>query len=224
MLQASTLDFLKNLKKNNNKEWFDANRKAYETARNNFIDVTATVLQGIGKVDESLAKLEPKKCIFRINRDVRFSKDKSPYKTNFGMSFSRGGKNAMSAGYYFHLEPEECFIGGGIYMPMPNEVKKIRQEIDYNFADFKKIIHQRTFVQTFNNLDFSKEFSLQRPPKGYDESNEAIDYLKLKTWIVSLKVTEPEILDKNLPNRIIKAFEVMQPFIFFLNNALGVEG
>jgi len=124
MLQSSTIKFLKDLKKNNTKEWFDANKKTYESAKKDFLDLTESVLRGIAAKDKSLSHLESKKCVFRINRDVRFSKDKSPYKTNMGMSVSKGGKSAMAAGYYFHLEPGACFIGGGIYMPMPDEVKK----------------------------------------------------------------------------------------------------
>ncbi len=221
MLQPSTIKFIKDLKKNNTKEWFDANRKIYEAAKADFLNLTEAVLKAITAKDETLAHLEAKKCVFRINRDVRFSKDKSPYKTNMGMSISKGGKLAMSAGYYFHLEPGACFIGGGIYMPMPDEVKKIRQEIDYNWEEFKKIITSKKFVAVFGDVTKSAEFSLVRPPKGYDETNPAIDYIKLKSWIASTALQDVELADKNLVKKIVTVFEVMKPLINFLNR--GIE-
>lgn len=220
MLQASTIKFLTDLKKNNTKEWFDKNKKVYETAKQNFIELTTDVLAGIAKTDETLAHLEAKKCIFRINRDVRFSKDKSPYKTNFGMSISKGGKTSLVAGYYFHLEPGQCFVGGGIYMPMPEEVKKIRQEIDYNWAEFKKIINNKKFVTTYEDLDFSKEFTLVRPPKGYEENNEAIKYIKLKSWVATTKINDDDLVSKDLAQKIVKSFEHLFPLIEFINKAV----
>lgn len=222
MLQQSTIQFLKNLKKNNNKEWFEKNRKQYEQAKQDFLELTSEVLKKAGANDATIANLDPKKCVFRINRDVRFSKDKSPYKTNMGMHFSKGGKNAMSAGYYFHLEPEACFIGGGIYMPMPDEMKKIRQEIDYNWAAFKKIITHKKFVAAFNDLSKTGEFSLSRPPKGYDETNPAIEYLKLKSFTTSTSLQDTDLTDKMLVKKIVTAFETMKPLIDFLNNAVEV--
>jgi uncharacterized protein (TIGR02453 family) len=220
MLQSSTIKFLKDLKKNNTKEWFDANRKIYEMAKADFLNLTEVVLKSIAAKDETLAHLEPKKCVFRINRDVRFSKDKSPYKTNMGMSISRGGKSAISAGYYFHFEPDACFIGGGIYMPMPDEVKKIRQEIDYNWDEFKKIIASKKFSSVFGDVTKSAEFSLVRPPKGYEETNPAIDYIKLKSWIASASLQDEELTDKNLVKKIVTVFEVLKPLIDFLNRGI----
>lgn len=220
MLHASTIKFLTDLKKNNTKEWFDKNKKNYETAKQNFIELTTEVLAGIAKTDISLAHLEAKKCIFRINRDVRFSKDKSPYKTNFGMSISKGGKASSAAGYYFHLEPGQCFIGGGIYMAMPDEVKKIRQEIDYNWADFKKIISNKKFATTYKDLDLSKEFTLVRPPKGYEENNVAIKYLKLKSWVATTKLSDEDLMSKDLVKKVVTTFETLFPLISFINNAL----
>lgn len=220
MLQPTTIQFLKNLKKNNNKEWFDANKKICEAAKQDFVELTAQVLQGIGKIDATVAHLEPKKCIFRINRDVRFSKDKSPYKTNFGMSISKAGKTGVAAGYYFHLEPGSCFVGGGLYAPMPAEVNKIRQEIDYNFKHFKSIITNKKFVETYNALDASKEFSLVRPPKGYDETNEAIQYIKLKSWIATQTLEDSWLTNKDLVKSIVASFATLKPLIDFLNEAI----
>lgn len=220
MLQQSTLQFLSNLKKNNTKEWFDANKKLYENAKQDFLQLTTDVLNGISTVDTTLSHLEPKKCIFRINRDVRFSKDKSPYKTNFGMSISKAGKTSFAAGYYFHLEPEQCFMGGGIYMPMPDEVNKIRQEIDYCYTDFKKIITNKKFIETYKTIETSAEYSLVRAPKGYDENNPAIQYIKLKSWIATTPVANADITNKNLVKQIVTAFTTLMPLINFINKAV----
>jgi uncharacterized protein (TIGR02453 family) len=220
MIQATTIKFLKDLKKNNTKEWFGINRKVYETAKQDFLALTTEVLQGIAAKDETLAHIEPKKCVFRINRDVRFSKDKSPYKTNMGMSIAKAGKNSLSAGYYFHFEPGACFIGGGLYMAMPEEVKKIRQEIDYNWNEFNKIITSKKFVATFKGLNKSADFTLVRPPKGYDENNPAIEYIKLKSWIAGASLTDEGLFDKNLSKKIVSTFETLQPLVDFINRAL----
>ncbi len=160
MLQPSTLKFLKDLKKNNNKPWFDANRKRYEESKIDFANFIQNVIDAHSKKDKSISSLKAKDCLFRINRDVRFSKDKSPYKTNFGASINKGGRKAMnSAGYYFHLEPGQLFIGGGVYQPMPPELNKLRQEVDYCFDEFKKIIGAKKFKSVYGDLDKSKEFS-----------------------------------------------------------------
>lgn len=143
MLQQNTLTFLSNLKKNNHKDWFEKNRNHYEDAKNNFLAFVTEVIALVEKIDPSIVGLEAKKCVFRINRDVRFSKDKSPYKTNMGASISKGGKKIQCAGYYFHLEPNNTFIAGGLWMPPAEQLQKLRQEIDYNFDEFKKIITKK---------------------------------------------------------------------------------
>jgi len=220
MLQTSTLAFLKNLKINNTKEWFDTNRKLYESAKTDFTALVDHLIHEFGKKDTSIASLQAKDCIFRINRDVRFSKDKSPYKTNMGASFSKGGKKSLLAGYYVHLEPGNSFTGGGIYMPDTDAIKKIRQEIDYCFSDFSKILHNKKFASRYGDLDKGKELSLSREPKGYEKDNPAIDYLKLKSWIAMTPLTDEDLTDKNLSKKIISAFEALQPMIEFLNRAL----
>jgi uncharacterized protein (TIGR02453 family) len=136
MLQSSTLQFLQSLQKNNNKPWFDENRKKYESAKENFAEFVEALINGIAAFDPTIQNLTAKNCMFRINRDVRFSKDKSPYKTNMGASISKGGKKINLAGYYFHCEPGKSFAAGGFYMPMAPELAKIRQEIDYNFKEW----------------------------------------------------------------------------------------
>jgi uncharacterized protein (TIGR02453 family) len=220
MLQTSTLKFLNQLKKNNNKPWFEANRKAYESAKQDFESFIASILSALGKTDEMIADLKAKECMFRINRDVRFSKDKSPYKTNMGASIKRGGKKSIFAGYYFHLEPGKSFAGGGMWMPDPVTTKKIRQEISYCHDEFKSIISTRKFKSVYGDLDKDKEFSLINLPKGYEQDDPAGDYLRLKSWIATNEITDAEITSKGLTKKVVDSFLTLQPLLNFINRSL----
>ena len=218
MINKETIGFLKKLKKNNSKEWFDNNRTSYLTAKENHLDFVTGVLQAMKSIDSTLQDIQPKNCIFRINRDVRFSANKNPYKTNFGASFSKGGKKISCAGYYFHVEPGACFIGGGYWMPMADDLNKIRQEIDYNFDEFKKIINEKKFINSFGELDTKEK--LVRPPKGYEKDNSALEYLKLKSFIVMASIEDDELLDRHLAQKVISHFQSMKPLVDFLNKAI----
>lgn len=220
MLQASTIKFLKNIKKNNNKSWFDINRKQYETAKEDFAQFVQLLINKQGKADQSIASLKAKECMFRINRDIRFAKDKSPYKTNFGASINKGGKKAIVAGYYFHLEPGQSFAGGGMYMPMPDDLRKVRQEIDYDWDSFKKIISSKKFKAVYGGLDRSEEYLLSRVPKGYEADNPAADYLRLKSFIAFVPLTDTDLTSKTLVKKTIDAFQTLQPVLNFLNEAV----
>ena len=220
MLQSSTIKFLKDLKKNNNKPWFDAHRNQYEEARNDFGGFIQSVIDKYGNNDPSIKTLVAKDCMFRINRDIRFSKDKTPYKSNFGASINKGGKKSMLAGYYFHLEPGRSFAGGGVWMPMPDDLKKLRQEIDYNLADFKKIITSKKFKSVYGELDRSAEYVLTRVPKGYEPDNPAAEYLKLKSYITMISMKDVNLTSKDLVKNTVTAFEALKPLIIFLNHAI----
>lgn len=221
MLQITTTRFLKGLKKNNNKAWFDQHRPEYEAAKTDFAAFIQQLIQTHGKKDASIRNLLAKDCMFRINRDVRFSKDKSPYKTNFGASINKNGKKAMNcAGYYFHLEPGACFAGGGLYMPMPEELRKVRQEIDYNFGGFKKITQSKKFVSVYGDLDRSAEYTLSRVPKGYEADNPAAENLKLKSFVAITPVPDELLHSPNLVKTIAAAFDSLRPLVDFLNEAL----
>jgi uncharacterized protein (TIGR02453 family) len=221
MLQTSTLQFLKQLKKNNNKEWFDANRTKYEAARNDFASFVQTVIDKFCKTDTTLSSLTAKNCLFRINRDVRFAKDKSPYKTNMGAYFNAAGKNSMTSGYYLHISPGESFVGGGMYHPDTEALKKIRQEIDYNFKEFNSIINNKKFKTVYTKgLNNDSEVKLSRPPKGYDDNNKAIEFLKLKSIVATAPLTDEQLTDKAFASTIIKAFEALHPLVIFLNKAV----
>jgi uncharacterized protein (TIGR02453 family) len=221
MLQPATIKFLKDLKKNNNKPWFDVNRKRYEEAKKDFENFIQQVIILFGKKDKTIASLKAKDCMFRINRDVRFSKDKSPYKTNFGAYINRGGKKSLFAGYYFHCEPGQSFAGGGLWMPMPPELNKVRQEIDYNFDAFKKIIRSKKFKAIYGDLSRDAEYVLSRVPKGYEPTHPAADYLKLKSLVALTDIPEKELTSKNLVQKTVKAFDALQPLVTFINESLS---
>ena len=221
MLQPASIKFLKELKKHNHKEWFEANRKQYDAAKNDFAELVQSVIEKFGKKDESIATLKAKDCMFRINRDIRFAKDKSPYKTNFGASINKGGKKAFStAGYYFHLEPGQLFVGGGMYQPFPPELNKVRQEIDYCFDEFKKIIGSKKFKSVYGDLDKSKEFLLSRVPKGYEADNPAAEYLKLKSYIAMTNLSDKDATSNGLIKKTTEAFDTLLPLVNFLNRAI----
>lgn len=221
MLQSSTLQFLRNLKKNNNKPWFDANRPKYEAAKADFIQFIQKVIDTHGKKDAAIHNLVAKDCLFRINRDIRFSKDKSPYKTNFGAAMNKGGKQSMSsAGYYFHLQPGQTFTGGGIWMPDVENLRKVRQEIDYNFDEFKKIIGSKKFKSVYGDLSREAEYKLTRLPKGYEADNPAAEYLKLKSFIASIEIKDADLTGKDLVKKTANAFEALQPVVEFINQSM----
>jgi uncharacterized protein (TIGR02453 family) len=219
MLQSSTVKFLKELQKNNNKPWFDANRKAYEAAKADFSGFVQMIIDKHGKHDPSIAHLAAKDCTFRINRDVRFSKDKSPYKTNMG-AYTKDGKKSFSAGYYFHMEPGGSFAGGGLYMPPPELLKNVRQEIDYNWKEFYKIINSKKFKAVFGDLSTEGDMKLSRPPKGYEADNPAIEYIKLKSWVGTQAFSDADLTSKDLVKKVTANFETLQPLIAFLNEGL----
>ncbi len=220
MLQSSTLAFLTNLAANNNKPWFDENRPAYDAARADFVNLVAATIDGLGQVDPAIgaSNLVAKSCVFRINRDVRFSKNKAPYKSNFSAWFNTGGKNSMAAGYYLHLQPGESFAAGGMYMPEPATLAKIRQEIDYDLAGFEEMLNQPAFTTYFSGL--SRENALSRPPKGYEADNPAIEYLKLKSFTAGHMIPDKALIQKKLTDEILGAFAGLQPLVAFLNRAL----
>lgn len=219
MLQSTTLKFLKDLQKNNNKPWFDEHRKQYDTAKADFFGMIEKLIPAIAKFDGPIGRLAVKETVFRINRDVRFSKDKSPYKNNMACYFNQAGKNGLGAGYYLHIEPGKSFAAGGIWVPEPAVLAGIRQEIDYNFADWKKIIENKNFKKTFVDGITSNDI-LVRPPKGYNENNPAIEFLKMKSFIVRRGFTDADLQGKNFVDEVAKTFNTMKPLIDFLNTAL----
>lgn len=222
MLQPTTLKFLKDLAKNNTREWFEKNRKAYEAAKEDMVSLINAVIAQLGKKDLTIASLIAKDCVYRINRDVRFSKNKAPYKNNMAASLINGGKKSDNAGYYIHIQPGgESFIGGGRYMVEADQLKKIRQEIDYNWEEFKAIIHNKKFKATYGELERGEGMALIREPKGYEKDNPAIEYIKLKSWVATTPLTDADLTSKDLVKKITTALEALQPMLVFLNRAIS---
>ena len=219
MLQAATLTFLEKLSKNNNKPWFDKHRDEYMAAKEDFEVYVGKVLEGLSVKEPLFKEQKAKDCIFRIFRDVRFGKDKTPYKSHFGAFFSRGGRKFPGAGYYVHIDPAggKSFAGGGLWVPEPPLLKAVRQEIDYNFKEFKKIIEDKKFKKLFNEINGEQ---LKKLPQGYAEDNPAIDYLKMKSFTVSNSITNADITGKGFVKKTLDAFDTMRPFADFLNRSL----
>jgi len=179
MLQPATLKFLKDLSKNNHKEWFDANRGKYETAKADFLQLVEKIITDFCNKDKQIGALDAKRCLFRINRDIRFSKDKTPYKTNLGASFEKGGRISPFACYYLHIEPgNKSFIAGGFYSPEAPDLKKIRKEIEFFHDDLEEIVNEPNFKKQFGDLNRSESNSLKTAPKGFEKDHPAIEFLK----------------------------------------------
>jgi uncharacterized protein (TIGR02453 family) len=219
MIQKQTLDFLKKLKKNNNREWFNKNKKLYEDARYNFEICVFDVIQAISDFDETVSGLDPKDCMFRIYRDVRFSKDKKPYKQNLAAAIQFNGRKSIKAGYYFHIEPGRSMLAGGIYMPGPDTLLSLRKLIGANYKEYEKIISAKDFKKEFKEV-WIEENKLKTIPKGFEKDHPAAEHLKNKSFIVLKMISDKEVLSKNFVKNSAKIFKIMKPFNDFLNRAL----
>ena len=218
MIKSATFDFLTELADNNNREWFQAHKARHDDARENVLEFVAEVIKGLSKTDNIIPlDLDPKNCVMRIYRDVRFSKDKTPYKKNFGAGISQQGKSFNGPGYYLHIHPEESFLAGGCWVPEGNMLKSIRQEIDYNGSDFRKIIEVDPFKKYFGELD--TKYKLKTVPKGYPADHPDIEYLKLKSFTFSHILTSSELSASNAVREIVNGFSKLYPFMAFLRNA-----
>ena len=216
----TTLHFLKKLKINNNREWFDSNKTEYLASKEIFEEFVSELIKGINKFDKKVSlDLKPKDCTFRIYKDVRFSKDKTPYKNNMSASINPGGKKSNIPGYYFHLEPDACFLAGGVYMPMPDVLKAIRQEIDYNPLPLINVLKSASFKKEFNGLD--EEDKLKNPPKGFNKDHAHSEILKNRHFIVSQKFENKDILKKQGLSKTLDSFKAMYPFLDYLRKAIG---
>lgn len=214
----ATLKFLKEIKQNNSKDWFDVHKNEYLFAKEEYATLVDSIIKGIRVFDKKIsADLKGKDCLFRIYKDVRFSKDKTPYKTNFGASINPGGKKSLVAGYYLHIEPGASFLAGGMYMPEPTMLQAIRQEIDYNPNPLLKIFKSASFKNYFKGL--SDEGKLKTTPKGFDKDHPQIDLLRNKHFIVVYNLSDKQILDAKVSKLITDGFKAMHPFLEYLRKA-----
>jgi len=199
MINKSTISFLKELKLNNNREWFLSKELDYKKSKQEYILLLEKIIAQIGKKSKAYADIEPSKCLFRINRDVRFSHNKA-------------------AGLYIHIEPGSSFVGGGVYMPPADILFKVRQEIDYNFKEFTKILKHKDFVKFYGSLDM--EGALKNPPRGFDKENEAIAFLKLKSFVAFTNFTDKELQQADFADTVAQKLIALLPLIDFINKAL----
>jgi uncharacterized protein (TIGR02453 family) len=218
-VEKFTLDFLTQLRKNNYREWFHAHKAEYDKAKQNVIEITASLLQEIHKFDATIGLPEPRKCLFRIARDTRFSADKSPYKPNFGVIMNpEGNTRCVQSGYYLHIEPGNCFVSCGIYMPMPDVLKAIRIKIEEEWDVFSAILRKKAFRDTFDTL-VRDEDTLSRVPAGFDKTSPAAEFLKLKRFYVMAGMSNKEVTGSDFVKQAVARFRLMQPLNTFLNEA-----
>ena len=221
MITNKTFAFLTKLKQNNTTEWFKNNQTDYKESRADFEKFVTQIIEGLALVDSDIEKqdFQAKKCIKRIHRDIRFSKDKSPYKTNYFANFNPNGQKSEHASYYLHLEPDHSFVGGGVYMPAAATLNKFRKEIEYNLKEWELIINKKSFIQMFPD-GIQSPSELKTVPKGFDKESPAIKYLRMKGFYTMRKLTNVEITSKNTVSRIMNCYREVKPVITFLNEAL----
>jgi len=211
------LDFLKDLEANNSREWFDLNRDRYDATRKQFLVVAEQLIHDIRQFDDEVPVLNPKDCVFRIFRDVRFSKDKLPFKSNYGCFIARGGKKSGFAGYYLHIQPGECFLSGGIYMPLPEYLQAIRQEIYYHPQNYIGLIEDKSFKSTYT-LEYSNK--LKTAPKGYPKDWEFLDLIRNRNYAFGHRIEENELFAPDFIKKAIDLFKIIYPLNRFLNKAV----
>jgi len=220
VINKETLLFLKDLEDNNNRDWLQAHKKEFEKAKANFAEFVGELIVGISGFDPEVSGLAPDACIFRIYRDIRFSKDKSPYKTHFGAYISPGGRKTNAPGYYIHIQPGgQSFLAAGKHMPEPKELLSIRQAVAGKTDEFLKIVENKKFRERFGDMHGD---NLKTAPKGFSSDHPALEYLKLKGFTVA---TPPEkdtaVTSADFPASVVKTFKETKPLIDFLRRALA---
>ncbi len=212
------LQFLSQLRENNQREWLEAHRSEYESTREEFYVFVGKLIKELSALEPALAMLEPKDCIFRLYRDIRFSKDKTPFKTHYGAYFAPGGKKSTKAGYYLHLEPDgKSMLAGGVYMPPAEDLKKIREEIDYNGEQLRVILNSTAFRKYYGGLSGEK---LRTTPKGYASDHPDIELLKHKDFIASHLMQDATVASPDFISYAIKGWKALKPLNEYLNKAL----
>jgi len=217
MIKASTFAFLRELSANNNKEWFDAHRDVYAAEKERFEAFISHIMQLMVPLEPMLEGQHAKDAIFRIFRDVRFGKDKTPYKNHFSAYISRGGRKWEGAGYYLQVQPGASFIAAGIWQPPPALLKAVRQEIDYDLEGFRQIIQQPAFKKAYPKLEGE---SLQKLPAGYTVDNPAAAFLKMKSFMASHALTDKELIAADSGEKLLQNMKIIKPLVDFLNRAM----
>ena len=223
MLSKDTLQFLDDLKANNNRDWFLENKKRYESFKKDYQQLVADLLDAMKPLDPSLEMLEVQNCTFRINRDIRFSKDKTPYKSHLGIWLSSGAKGLNRSGYYIHLEKGASFIAGGLYCPESEDLKKMRKEIAFFYEDLEAILAEKDFKSEFGDFDRNEKDTLKNPPRGYDKEHPAVELLKLKSFEASQKIDFSAASKKDFVAVMSQKLIALKPLNDYINRALTSE-
>jgi len=218
-IEKDSIDFLKDLSQNNNREWFNAHKDRYLEAHSNIIAFADGLLAEMNKHDR-IETPSGKKSVYRIYKDVRFSKEKIPYNQHWSGSFRRATKK-LRGGYYFRIEPGNSFVAGGFWGPVPDDMKRIRQDIDANYLDWRKLLANETFVKTFGRLMGAKLGSM---PRGYAKDHPAIDLLRYKQFILKHEFTDEEVLSPDFVHRANDIYIKMRPFLDFMSEVLTTDG
>lgn len=219
MLDKDIYPFFKELKENNHKMWFDDNRARYDSIRNSFVSLTEKVIEGIASFDPAIGLLQASKCVYRINRDVRFSTNKEPYKTHMAFILKKGGKSSTNPGYYFHFDVNDPFMGCGVYAPQADILKAIRNEIYFNSQEAFSILNEEKFSRYFKGIDEIER--LKNAPKGFEDApDNVMDLLKNKHFCVSKSLTQKEVLSPNLDSILLERFAAQKEWMTFLNQAI----
>jgi uncharacterized protein (TIGR02453 family) len=212
-ITKSTFQYLHDLKNNNTREWFHANKKRYDTVKSDFEE---TIKELIGSISEfeNMTGVDVKHCNYRIARDVRFTNDKVPYKSWLSASFSEGGRKSGRMDFYLHIQEEESFLGGGMWSPSAEQLMKLRQEIDYNAKELKSIIHNPEFLKMFGEAQGE---SVKSAPKGYSKENPEIDLLRKKQMFFLHKFTKEEVCSPDFVKKVTETAKALKPFLDYLN-------
>ncbi|MGE0078484.1 MAG: DUF2461 domain-containing protein [Bacteroidales bacterium] len=216
-VNPSIIEFLSDLKDNNYREWFQENKTRYNKSVENFKQIVQALIVGINEFDNTIGPVEPSDCIFRIYRDVRFSPNKEPYKTNFGAYIANGGRKSPFAGYYFHIEPNGSFLSGGIYMAPTDVMRRIREDISDYAEDFLGIVDSPSFKKHFNFFDSDK---LKKLPRGFESGSKVDEFLKLKNISPFTQLSNEDMLSPNILEYSLNTYKEMQPLISFLNRSI----
>lgn len=217
-ISKNSFDFLKNLSQNNNRDWFNKHKNQYIEAHNNIIAFADALLLEMNKHDK-IETASGKQSLFRIYKDVRFSKDKTPYNTHWSGGFKRATKK-LRGGYYFHLQPGNSFLAGGFWGPEPHDMKRISEEIDVNYKEWKIILNYKTLVQTFGKLIGEQ---LASAPRGYSKDHPAIDLLRYKQFLLKHTFTDIEVLSPDFALKVSDTFKKMRPFLNFMSEILTTD-
>jgi len=216
------LNFISELKENNNRDWFNANKTSYQESLEVYRGFAGDLLKGISIFDPTIGNLEPKDTIFRIYKDVRFSKDKLPYKTHFGCWIAKGGRKSSDAGYYFHLEPGSSFMAAGVWMPPSEQLKLIRQEIMYQPESFLKLINTPEMKQHYERG--GKEDRLKKGPSGFPKDFKYMEEIKYKHYIWSRNYSDSDIKQSGFASRVVKDYQGLFPMVSYLNHSMSFTG